>query len=44
MITIDSNEYFYSLCDLSAVSHTVNVLENEIDHVLSAVGSKRLWQ
>jgi len=41
MITINSNEYLYSLHDLSAVSHTINILENEIDRVLSVVGSKR---
>ena len=41
MITTDSNEYLYSLRDLSAVSHTANVLKNEINYVLSAVGLKR---
>ena len=40
MITINSNEYLYSLHDLSAVSHTINILENEIDHVIFAVKSK----
>ena len=41
MITTDSNEYLYSLRDLSAVSHTANILETEIDCVLSAVGLKK---
>ena len=41
MITTDNNEYLYSLYDLSAVSHTFNILENKIDHVISAVGSKK---
>ncbi len=41
MITTDSNEYLYSLHDLSAISHIANILENEIDHVLSTIGSKR---
>ena len=41
MITTDNNEYLYSLRDLSSVSHTASLLENEIDRVLSAVGSKR---
>ena len=40
MIIIDNNEYLYLLRDLSAVSHTSNILENEIDHVISAVRSK----
>ena len=41
MIITDNNEYLYLLRDLSAVSHTANVLKNEIDHVLSTIGSKR---
>jgi len=41
MITTDSNKYLYSLRDLSAVSHTANVIENEIDRVMSAVGPKK---
>ena len=40
MITTDNNEYLYSLHDLSAISHTFNILENEIDHVIFAVKSK----
>ncbi len=40
MITTDNNKYLYSLHDLSAVSHTSNILENEIDHVISVIGSK----
>ena len=40
MIIINNNEYLYLLCDLSAVSHTSNIFENEIDCVISAVGSK----
>ena len=40
MITTDNNKYLYSLRDLSAVSHTSNFLENEIDRVISAIGSK----
>ena len=41
MITTDSNEYMYSLRDLSAVNHMANVLEEEIDRVLTVVGPKR---
>jgi capsid portal protein len=41
MISTDDNEYLYSLRDLSAVSYTSSILENEIDHVLSSIGSKR---
>ena len=41
MITTDSNEYLYSLRNLSVVSHTANVIENEIDRVMSAVGPKK---
>lgn len=41
MISTDDNEYLYSLRDLSAVSHTSSVLENEIDRVLSSIGPKR---
>lgn len=41
MITTDSSGYLYSLRDLSAVSHTANVIENEIDRILSMVGTKR---
>jgi len=41
MIITDNNEYLYLLRDLSAVSHTANVLKNEINYVLSAVGLKR---
>ncbi len=40
MIITDNNKYLYSLCDLSAVSYTSNILENEIDYVISAIGSK----
>ena len=40
MITTDNNEYLYSLHDLSAISHTFNILENEIDHVISTIRSK----
>jgi len=40
MITIDNNEYLYLLRDLSAVSHTSNILENEIDCIIFAIGSK----
>lgn len=41
MITSDNTDYLYSLRDLSDVNHTANVLQAEIDRVLSAVGSKR---
>ena len=41
MISTDDYEYLYSLCNLSAVSHTSSILENEIDRVLSSIGSKR---
>jgi|SRR5688572_643877 len=41
MVFTNSNEYLYLLQDLSAVSHTANVLENEINRVLSVVGLKR---
>ena len=40
MITTDNNEYLYSLRDLSIVNHISNIFENEIDRVISAVGSK----
>ncbi len=40
MITTDNNKYLYSLHDLSTVSYTFNILENEIDHVISAIRSK----
>ncbi len=40
MITTDNNEYLYSLHDLSAISHTFNILENKIDHIISVVESK----
>ena len=35
-----TNEYLYSLYNLSAISHTFNILENEIDHVISTIRSK----
>lgn len=42
MITTgDNKEYLYSLRDLSNVSHTAKVLEEEIDRVLSAIGPKK---
>ena len=41
MISTDSNKYLYSLRDLSAVSHTTGIIEDEIDHVLSAIGSNK---
>ena len=40
MITTDNNEYLYSLRDLSIVNHISNIFENEIDRVISAIGSK----
>jgi len=40
MIIIDNNEYLYLLHNLSAVSHIFNILENEIDYIISAVESK----
>jgi predicted component of type VI protein secretion system len=41
IIIADNKEYLYSLRDLSNISHTAKVLEDEIDRVLSAVGSKK---
>jgi hypothetical protein len=41
MIIADHKEYLYSLRDLSDKSHTTNVLEGEIDHILSAIGPKK---
>ena len=41
MIITDSNEYLYLLRNLSMISHTANVIENEIDRVMSAVGPKK---
>ncbi len=35
-----TNEYLYSLYNLSAISHTFNILENKIDHIISVVESK----
>ncbi len=40
MIITDNNEYLYSLHDLSTVNHTSNILKNEIDRVISAIGLK----
>ncbi len=40
MITTDNNEYLYSLHELSSISHTFNILENKIDHIISVVESK----
>jgi hypothetical protein len=41
MIIADNKEYLYSLRNLSDVNHTAKVLEEEIDNVLSKVGSKK---
>ena len=41
MIIADNKKYLYSLCNLLSVSHTAKVLEEEIDCVLIAIGSKK---
>jgi len=41
MIISDNKEYLYSLRNLSSVSHTAKVLEDEIDRVLIAIGPKK---
>lgn len=41
MIIADNKEYLYSLRNLSSVSHTTKVLEEEIDRVLTAIGPKK---
>ena len=40
MITTDNNKYLYLLCNLSAINHTSNILENEIDYIISVIGLK----
>jgi len=41
MIISDNKEYLYSLRNLSSVSHTAKVLEDEIDRILTAIGPKK---
>ena len=41
IVTSDHKEYLYSLCDLSDLRQTSEVLEKEIDRVLTAVGTKK---
>jgi len=40
MIIIDNNKYFYSLYNLFTVSYIINILENEINHVISIIKLK----
>ena len=41
IITPDRREFLYSLKDLSAVSHTADLLESEIKKVIIEVGSEK---
>jgi hypothetical protein len=41
IITSDRREFLYSLKDLSAVSHTADLLESEIKKVLNEVGPEK---
>jgi Protein of unknown function (DUF 659) len=41
IITADNKEYLYSLRDLSNVSHTAKLLEDEIEKVLCTIGPKK---
>ena len=41
IITSDNKEYLYSLRNLSDLSQTSEVLEKEIDRVLTTIGTKK---
>jgi len=44
MIITNNNKYLYLLYNLSVISHIFNILENEIDRIIFAVGSKIFQQ
>jgi hypothetical protein len=42
MVIINNKEFLYCLRDLSGVSHTAKVIEEEIERVIMAIGPKKI--